>query len=125
VTAAEVIAGSLDRLPLPDGRVVTIPGLSSGTFPEPMREQIQGAAHDVANGILYLLETQGYRVVAPGESTPVEAPPATIGKVVCGTCEQQLLALNLTDPERIVCDGKALIAGLSARPCSGRPGCPN
>lgn len=120
---AQLIASNLGALPHPDGAPRQLAGFASTLLPDPLREQVDRTAREIGDAIVHLLETGGYRIVSAADE-PAAAPdpgPAPIGHLHCRECDARLLSLNLTTPNHIVTNGRALIAALSQL----SPDCPH
>lgn len=120
---AQLIASNLGALPHPDGAPRQLAGFASTLLPEPLREQVDRTAREIGDSVVYLLETNGYRIVSVTEESaaPPDPGPAPIGHLHCRECDARLLSLNLTTPGHIVTNGRALIAALSQL----SPDCPH
>lgn len=112
---AQLIAANLGALPHPDGSPRQLAGFAVTLLPDPLREQVNRTAGDIGESIVYLLETNGYRIVSVTDEpvAPSDPGPAPIGHLHCRECDARLLSLNLTTPTHIVTSGRALIAALS------------
>ncbi len=125
MTPAQLIAANLAALPHPDGAPRQLAGFQTGLLPDPLREQVTRTATDIGEAIMYLLETNGYRITAITETDEPAAPAAVaiadVGHLHCRACDTRLLSLNLTNPSHIVTDGPALISALAGR----NPECPH
>lgn len=124
MSAAQLIAGNLANLPHPDGTPRTLAGFNTALMPENLREQINKTAQDIGDAIIYLLESNGYRILTDAEITAAahaEQPPAPIGNVHCTNCDARLFSLNLTNPEHIRTNGQWLLEAMARL----KPGCPH
>lgn len=120
---AQLIASNLAALPHPDGAPRVLAGFGTALLPDPLREQVTQAATEIGEAIVYLLESNGWRLLAPGEQIQPDAPtgPPEVAHLHCRECDARLMSLNLTTPERIVTDARALITGIARL----SPDCPH
>lgn len=122
--AAQLIADNLGALPHPDGNPRQLAGYTTNLLPEALRDQIKAAATEIGESIVYLLETNGYRVVAEADlpaddTTDPDAPP--IANLHCIMCDSRLLSIALTNPSHCLTNGRLLLQGMA----SLSPECPH
>jgi len=100
---AQLIATNLQALPHPDGTPRQLPGFSSQLLPEGLRSQVQQAATDIGDAIIYLLESNGYQVTdQPRQPTQTSETPRPVANVICHHCDTRVLQLNIVDPARVM-----------------------
>lgn len=122
MTPAQLIAANLAAIPHPDGAPRVLAGFSTTMLPDNLQEQVSKAAADIGEGIVYLLESSGYRIVAENEVTPAEpddSPP--IAHLHCSLCDARLLSINVSNPAHAVTNGSVLISAMGGL----RPECPH
>lgn len=122
MTPAELIAANLAAIPHPDGSPRVLAGFSTTLLPDNLQEQVTRTAADIGEGIVYLLESSGYRIVSENDAAPApadDAPP--IAHLHCSQCDARLLSINVSNPAHAVTSGSVLIAAMS----NLRPECPH
>lgn len=119
--AAELIAENLSALPHPDGGVCQLPGFSGQLLPDALREQMADSARQIGEAVVYLLESNGFRLESGPPPPPAEAPVDRIAHVHCRLCDTRLLSLNVSNAGHVTVDGRRLVESLAARD----GGCPH
>lgn len=130
---AELVAHDIGDLPHPDPQisVVRIAGLSTLGKPPQFAAQLREQSARIGEGVVHLIETNGWVIIRQGELTELReaaaiglARPTPIATVRCnGACTDpldrqagvRLLELNISHPEQVRADGGVLIRALAAR----------
>lgn len=121
MTPAELIAANLSALPHPDGGVRQLAGYSTALLPDALRDQVESSARDIGEAVVYLLESNGYRIESgPAPAAQPETEP-TVAHVHCLLCDTRLLSMNIVEASHVTVDGRRLVESVAAR----SPECPH
>lgn len=102
-TPAHLIATHLAALPHPDGTPRQLPGFATQLMPEAMAQQVTKAGEEIGEAIVHLLTTNGYTLTEQGATpAPVVQEPAQIASVYCSHCNERVMQLNITNPNRVL-----------------------
>lgn len=104
MTPAQLIAQNLAALPHPDGTPRQMPGFHTRLLPEPMQEEISKAAQEIADSIVHLLDTNGYRILTDEQLSQTLTIESRQANVYCNLCGEEVLTLNISNPHKVMTD---------------------
>jgi hypothetical protein len=97
--AAEVIASSLHELVADDGTVLRDNMLMPAkSMPQEWHDGVNDVKRGRAQGIIKAIEDAGGHVVMPGDGPTPEPAPAQWVSILCTLCQNQLMRVNLVQP---------------------------